>query len=102
MPRNMVTRIVKGTLATVKLVDKETDNLITKEILLEKTPYKEGNAAKSIARAIKKQLPDTQMLVSVESTKEIRKCYGVPIADFMKMAEELDAATRKPITKKEA
>ena len=102
MPRNMITRMVKGTLATVKLVDKETDNLVTEKILLERTPYKEGNAEKSIVKAIRKQLPDSKMLVSLEETEQVKRCYGVSADDFMKMAVELDPVTRKPITKKEA
>lgn len=102
MPRNMITRMVKGTLATVKLVDKDTDTLITEKILLERTPYKEGNAEKSIVKAIKKQLPDSKMLVSVEKTEQVKRCFGITAEDFMGMAVELDPATRKPITKKEA
>lgn len=101
MPRNMVTRMVRGTLATVKLADKKTDSLITKEILLERTPYKEGNLQRSIAKAIQKQLSEDQVLIHVEKTEQIRKCYGVPADDFMKLAVELDPETRKPITEKE-
>lgn len=102
MPRNMITRMVKGTLATVKLVDKDTDTLITEKILLERTPYKEGNADKAIVKAIRKQLPDSKMLVSVEETEQVKRCFGITAEDFMSMAVELDPATRKPITKKEA
>lgn len=101
MPRNMITRIVKSLQVTCKLIDKETDKVVTEKILLERKPYKEGDADKSVARAVKKQLPEGKMLISIEGIKQVDRCYGMSVEQFISSAEELDLEKRQPITKKE-
>lgn len=91
----MVTRIVVGTQATVKVVNTSTEAITREEVLLNKT-Y-EDTQDKKLINAIKKSLPDDAVIIKVESLAPMNKLYGVETSKFMENAVELDPVTRKPI-----
>lgn len=103
MSRNMVTRTVKGTEVTAKVVDAETEQIVAHTVTLAKsftTTDEEGNTVVNtdkLKKEVTKALPEGLILVSIAETKEINKCYGVPTAKFMELAVELDPATRSAL-----
>lgn len=103
MARNMVTRTVKGTEVTAKVVNAATEQIVAHTLTLAKSftsVDEEGNSVvdnDKLKKAVTKALPEGLILVSIAETKEINKCYGVPTAKFMELAVELDPATRSKI-----
>lgn len=95
MRKDMVTRTVVGTQATVKVVNTSTEAITREEVLLNKT-Y-EDTQDKKLINAIKKSLPDDVVIIKVESLVPMNKLYGVETSKFMENAVELDPVTRKPI-----
>ena len=95
MRKDMVTRTVVGTQATVKVVNTSTEAITREEVLLNKT-Y-EDTQDKKLINAIKKSLPDDVVIIKVESLVPMNKLYGVETSKFMEAAIELDPVTRKPI-----
>ena len=95
MRKDMVTRTVVGTQATVKVVNTSTETITREEVLLNKT-Y-EDTQDKKLINAIKKSLPDDVVIIKVESLVPMNKLYGVETSKFMENAIELDPVTRKPI-----
>lgn len=95
MRKDMVTRTVVGTQATVKVVSTSTEAITREEVLLNKT-Y-EDTQDKKLINAIKKSLPDDVVIIKVESLVPMNKLYGVETSKFMENAIELDPVTRKPI-----
>ena len=108
MARNMVTRTVKGTEVTLKVVDAATEQIVPHILALAKSFTSTDEAGNSVVdteklkKAVIKALPDGLILVSISDTKEINKCYGVPTAKFMELAVELDPTTRSAIDSDEA
>lgn len=98
MARNMVTRTVKGTEVTVKVVDAATDAISTEKVLLSK-PYKDDAKLK---KAVAKAVPEGKILIAVLSTEQVNKCYGVSTSKFMELAVELDPETRRAVEAEEA
>ena len=100
MARNMVTRTVKGTQVTIKVVDAATEQIEQDTVVLAKsftTTDEAGNVTVDTAKlkkAVAKAIPEGKILVSIVSTERVDKCYGVPTAKFMELAVELDPATR--------
>lgn len=90
--RNLITRTVTGIEATVKVVDRETEQVITEKIMLNKTKALETD--EGLKKAVTKALPDGKVFLSVVEKQEINKCYGVEISKFMEIAQELDPVTR--------
>ena len=76
MARNMVTRTVKGTEVTVKVVDAATEQIVQETVILGKSFDDEAKLKKAVAKAI----PDGKILVSIVSSERVDKCYGVPTA----------------------
>ena len=97
MARNMVTRTVKGTEVTVKLVDAATEQIVQETVILGKSFDDEAKLKKAVAKAI----PDGKILVSIVSSERVDKCYGVPTAKFMELAVELDPAKRTALETEE-
>lgn len=97
MRRDMVTRTVLGTKATVKVVDNTTDVISIEEVMLGKA-YTDLKDPK-LAKAVKKSLADRPQLViiHIQSVEPVNKLYGLDTAKFMEMAVELDPQTRKPV-----
>ena len=103
MARNMVTRTVKGTEVTAKVVDASTEQIVAHTLTLAKSFTSTDEAGNTtvdsdkLKKAVTKALPDGLILVSIAETKEINKCYGVPTEKFMELAVELDPATRSKL-----
>ena len=90
MARNMVTRTVKGTEVTVKVVNAETEQIEQEVYVLGKSFDDDAKLKKAVAKAV----PDGKILVSIVSSVAVNKCYGVPVAKFMELAVELDPEKR--------
>ena len=97
MARNMVTRTVKGTEVTVKVVDAATEQIVQETVILGKSFDDEAKLKKAVAKAI----PDGKILVSIVSSERVDKCYGVPTAKFMELAVELDPEKRTALETEE-
>lgn len=91
----MVTRTVVGTQITAKVVNKETDEITSKTIILD-TKLTADDSAKAL-RLASKLVSDDEVVISVADFAPVEKLYGVTIDDFMSVATELDLETRKPI-----
>ena len=98
MARGMVTRTVKGTSVEVKVVDAATEQIVQETVMLPKSYDDEAKLKKAVTKAI----PEGKILVSIVSSTEVNKCYGVPTAKFMELAKELDPETRKAVEAEEA
>ena len=92
MRRDLITRTISGTKVTVKVINSNTDEISTKEILFSKV-VKEKDQPKEAA----KQLAEDEVLVSIVASEQIDKLYGIAPTDFMAHAIELDPATREAI-----
>ena len=97
MARNMVTRTVKGTEVTVKVVDAATEQIVQETVILGKSFDDEAKLKKAVAKAI----PEGKILVSIVSSERVDKCYGVPTAKFMELAVELDPEKRTALETEE-
>lgn len=91
----MITRTVVGTQLTAKVVNKETDEITTKTLILD-TKLTADDSAKALRLASKTVSAD-EVVISVSDFAPVEKLYGVSVEDFMSVAKELDPATRKPI-----
>jgi len=91
----MITRTVVGTQLTAKVVNKETDEITNKTLILD-TKLTAEDSAKAI-RLASKTLSSDDVIISVSDFAPVEKLYGVSVDDFMAVAKELDPATRKPI-----
>lgn len=91
----MITRTVVGTQLTAKVVNKETDEITNKTLILD-TKLTAEDSAKAL-RLASKTVTDNEVVISVSDFAPVEKLYGVTIEDFMTVAKELDPATRKPI-----
>lgn len=94
MARNMVTRTVHGTRCTIKVVDTATEQIVEETIVLNKGFSAIDDALK---KAVSKSIPNDKILVSISAIESIDKCYGIPVADFMAQAIEIDPSTRTAI-----
>lgn len=91
MARNMVTRTVHGTRVTIKVVDTVTEQIVEDTIVLNKG-YSEIDD--TLKKAVSKAIPSDKILVNISAIESVNKCYGIPVADFMAQAIEIDPATR--------
>ena len=109
MSRNMVTRTVRGTQVTVKVVDAASEQIVQETIKLGRdytTKDEAGNITiedeAKLKKAVAKAIPDGKTLVAIVSATPVNKCYGIPTAKFMEFAKELDPETRKAVEAEEA
>ena len=93
MARNMVTRTVHGMEVSIKVVDTSTEQIIEDTVTLSKSYDDDAKLKKAVAKAI----PENQILVAITGTEQVEKCYGIPVADFMAQAIEIDPKTRTAI-----
>lgn len=91
----MITRTVVGTQITAKVVNKVTDEITSKTIILDAKLTAE-DSTKAI-RLASKALSEDEVVISVADFTPVEKLYGVSVDDFMAVAKELDPTTRKPI-----
>lgn len=91
----MITRTVVGTQLTAKVVNKETDEITTKSIILD-TKLTAEDSTKAL-RLASKLVSSDEVVISVSDFAPVEKLYGVSVEDFMAVAKELDPTTRKPI-----
>lgn len=91
----MITRTVVGTQITAKVVNKVTDEITSKPIILD-AKLTADDSAKAI-RLASKSLCEDEVVISVADFTPVEKLYGVSVDDFMAVAKELDPTTRKPI-----
>ena len=98
MARNMVTRTVHGTEVSVKVVDKATEQIVQETVVLSK----KFEDAEKLKKAVAKALTEDKILVAVVESKDVEKCYGVPVASFMELAVELDPKTRTAVEAEQA
>ena len=95
MRKDMVTRTVIGTQATVKTINTATDEIGRSTFVLNKA-FTDPKDTK-LLKAIKKVLPEDVVMIKVESLVPLNKLYGLDTNTFMQYAIELDPQTRKPI-----
>ena len=95
MRKEMVTRGIDGTKATVKVINTATDEITTKELVLSKDLTGD---AKKLNKAVVKSLEEGEVLIKIASAEVIHKLYGMEMSDFLASAVELDPTTRKPVS----
>lgn len=95
MRKEMVTRTVIGTLASVKVVNSATDTISLIEVKLNKA-FEDVTDAKLI-KAVRKALPDSLAIIKIDAIAPMNKLYGLETSKFMEYAVELDPTTRKPL-----
>lgn len=95
MRKEMVTRTVIGTLATVKVVNQSTDVISVEQVKLNKAFTDVADT--KLAKAVRKALSDDLVIIKIEDIEPMNKLYGLETAKFMQMAIELDPTTRKPL-----
>lgn len=91
MARNMVTRTVHGTKVTIKVVDTATEQIVEDTIVLNKGYSVIDDTLK---KAVSKAIPSDKILVNISAIESVNKCYGIPVADFMAQAIEINPTTR--------
>lgn len=95
MGKEMVTRTVIGTLATVKVVSTSTDAISIEKVRLNKSFTDVADS--KLAKAVRKALNEDLVIIKIEAIEPMNKLYGLETAKFMEYAVELDPATRKPL-----
>ncbi len=94
MRKEMVTRGIDGTKATIKVINTATDEITTKDVVLSKDLTDD---AKKLNKAVVKTLEEGEVLIRIESAEVVHKLVGMDMAKFLELAEELDPKTRKVI-----
>lgn len=95
MARNFITRTVTGVKVNLKVVDVATEQVVEDSVILNKS--KAIETPEGLKKAVGKALSEGKVLVSVGTTEEINKCYGIEVSKFMELAVELDPVTRSKI-----
>lgn len=98
MARNMVTRTVHGTQVSLKVVDTATEQIVEDTLILNKSFDEIDDKLK---KAVAKAIPSDKILVAITGLEKVDKCYGVPVAQFMELAVEIDPQTRTALTTEE-
>ena len=98
MARNMVTRTVHGTQVSLKVVDTATEQIVEDTLILNKSFEEIDDKLK---KAVTKAIPSDKILVAITGLEKVDKCYGVPVAQFMELAVEIDPQTRTALTTEE-
>ena len=90
----MVTRTVVGTQAEVQVVSISASEITNINV----TVGGEYEDADKLMKAIKKQTEtDDLKVLKIVTSEKIEKCYGMLESEFIKLAKELDAKTRKAL-----
>ena len=100
MKRDMVTRTVLGTKAIAKVVDTQTDEIKSVEVILNGsfTLEEEKGALSKLTKAVVNAINDEHLvLIKVTALEPFNKLYGLKVDKFMELAVELDEKTRRPI-----
>ena len=92
MRRDLITRTISGTKATVKVINPSTDEISTRDIMLPKVL--EGD---KLEKAVRKELTPDEAFVAITTSERVDKLYGITPSDFMAHAIELDPETRDVI-----
>lgn len=95
MRKEMVTRGIDGTKATIKVINTATDEITTKDVVLSKDLTGDS---KKLNKAVVKTLEEGEVLIRIESAEVVHKLVGMDMAKFLELAEELDPKTRKVIS----
>lgn len=95
MARNFITRTVTGVKVNLKVVDVASEQVVEDSVVLNKS--KAIETPDGLKKAVGKALPEGKVLVSIGTTEEINKCYGIEVTKFMELAVELDPVTRSKI-----
>lgn len=95
MARNFITRTVTGVKVNLKVVDVATEQVVEDSVVLNKSRAIE--TPEGLKKAVGKALPEGKVLVSIGTTEEINKCYGIEVTKFMELAVELDPVTRSKV-----
>lgn len=98
MARNMVTRTVHGTQVSLKVVDTATEQIVEDTLILNKSFEEIDDKLK---KAVTKAIPSDKILVAITGLEKVDKCYGVPVAQFMEFAVEIDPQTRTALSTEE-
>lgn len=98
MARNMVTRTVHGTQVSLKVVDTATEQIVKDTLILNKSFDEIDDKLK---KAVTKAIPSDKILVAITGLEKVDKCYGVPVAQFMELAVEIDPQTRTVLSTEE-
>lgn len=94
----MVTRTVVGTQAEVQVVSISASEITNINV----TVGGEYEDADKLMKAIKKQTEtDDLKVLKIVTSEKIEKCYGMLESEFIKLAKELDAKTRKALEAEE-
>ena len=96
MRKEMVSRGIDGTKATIKVINTTNDEITTREVVVSKDLTGEDNA-KKLNKAVVKTLTEGEVLIRIESAEVIHKLFGMELSQFLAQATELDPVTRKPI-----
>ena len=99
MARNLVTRTVHGTQVSLKVVDKATEQIVEDSLILSKSFDAIDDKLK---KAVTKALSEDKILVAITAVEKVDKCYGVPVAQFMELAVEIDPKTRTALATDDA
>lgn len=94
MRKDMVTRTVIGTKASVKVVNTQTDEISVIDVKLNKSFEAIDD---KLMKAVRKVVDSSFVIIKIEAIEAMNKLYGLETAKFMEYAVELDATTRKPI-----
>lgn len=94
MRKDMVTRTVIGTKASVKVVNAQTDEISVIDVKLNKSFEAIDD---KLMKAVRKVVDSSFVIIKIEAIEAMNKLYGLEAAKFMEYAVELDANTRKPI-----
>lgn len=95
MRKEMVTRGIDGTIATIKTINTATDEIATREVVLSKDLTTDE---KKLNKAVVKSLNEGEVLIRIERAEVIHKLYGMEMSQFLASAIELDPTTRKPVS----
>lgn len=96
MRKEMVSRGIDGTKATIKVINTTNDEITTREVVVSKDLTGEENL-KKLNKAVVKTLAEGEVLIRIESAEVIHKLFGMELSQFLASATELDPVTRKPI-----
>ena len=95
MARNFITRTVTGVKVNLKVVDVASEQIVEDSVILNKS--KAIETPEGLKKAVGKALPEGKVLVSIGTTEEINKCYGIEVTKFMELAVELNPVTRSKV-----
>ena len=94
MRKEMVTRGIDGTLATIKVINTSTDEITTREVVLSKDLTQNE---KKLNKAVVATLDEGEVLIRIEKAEKVHSLFGMELSAFLAAAKELDPKTRKPI-----